>query len=144
MVARPTPPIALSLRRTLSAPPERVFRAWTAPEELQKWWGPGEFTAPHVEIDLRVGGRFRIAMKPPQGDIIYLAGEYREVKPPHRLVFTWQWEGDPTVTLVTIDFLDREGMTELMLTHEKFPDQDQCDRHKEGWSLTLEKLPRAL
>jgi len=144
MVARPNPPFALNLRRMLSATPERVFRAWTVPGELQKWWGPGEFTAPQVEIDLRVGGKYRIAMKPPQGDIVYLGGEYREVEPPHRLVFTWQWEGDPAVTLVTLEILEHEGMTELSVTHERFPDQRQCELHKEGWSATLEKLPRVL
>jgi uncharacterized protein YndB with AHSA1/START domain len=144
MAQRSTPPIALNLRRSYSAPPERVFRAFTDPGELQKWWGPGEFSAPHVEVDLRVGGKFRIAMKPPEGDVFYLGGEYREVDPPKKLVFTWQWEGDPAVTLVTLELLEREGMTDLALTHERFPDQDQCDRHKEGWDATLEKLPIAL
>ena len=144
MVAPATPPITLNLRRTFSAPPERVFRAWTIPAELMKWWGPGQYSAPQVEIDLRVGGRFRIAMKPPQGDIFYLGGQYREVQPPRRLVFTWQWEGDPVETLVTLDFMERGGMTELIVTHERFPNQEQCDRHKEGWSASLEKLPRAL
>ena len=144
MAARPAAPIALNLRRTFSAPPERVFRAWTEPQEMKQWWGPGEYSAPQVEVDLRVGGRFRIAMKPPEGDLFYLGGEYREVVPPKRLVFTWQWEGDPVETLVTLEFLDLGGMTELIVTHERFPDEEQCQRHREGWSATLEKLPRVL
>ena len=144
MAARPAAPIALNLRRTFSAPPERVFRAWTEPQEMKQWWGPGEYSAPQVEVDLRVGGRFRIAMKPPEGELFYLGGEYREVVPPKRLVFTWQWEGDPVETLVTLEFLDLGGMTELIVTHERFPDEEQCQRHREGWNATLEKLPRVL
>lgn len=144
MVARPTPPIALSLRRAFSAPPERVFRAFTDADELRAWFGPGAYTSPQVELDLRVGGRYRIGMKPPEGDVFYLSGEYVEIDPPRRLAFTWQWEGDPAVTLVTIEFMERDGMTELALIHERFPDQEQCERHKEGWGATLEKLPRIL
>jgi uncharacterized protein YndB with AHSA1/START domain len=138
------PTIALTLRRAFSAPPERVFRAWTSAEELRVWFGPGAYSAPHVELDLRVGGRYRIGMQPPEGEIFYLAGEYVEIDPPRKLVFTWQWEGDPAVTLVTLEFLDQEGMTELIVTHERFPTQEQCERHKEGWSATLEKLPGVL
>jgi uncharacterized protein YndB with AHSA1/START domain len=144
MVARAALPIALNLRRTFSAPPERMYRAFTIPSEVQKWWGPGDYTAPAVDIDLRVGGRFRITMKPPQGEVIHLTGVYREVQPPRRLVFTWQWEGDPVETLVTVEFMDRGGMTELVLTHERFPTAELCDQHKQGWGASLEKLPRAL
>lgn len=137
-------PISLNVRRIYSAAPQRVFRAWTVPAEVQKWWGPGGFTSPQVEIDLRVGGRFRIAMQPPEGDLVYLTGEYREVVPPKKLVFTWQWEGSPDVTLVTLEFADQGGMTELSVKHENFPTQDQCERHDQGWNSMLDRLPGAL
>ena len=72
----------LNLRRTFAAPREKVFQAFTEAEIMKKWWGPEEFTCPTAEIDLKVGGKYRIAMKPPEGDVFYVKGTYREIKPP--------------------------------------------------------------
>jgi uncharacterized protein YndB with AHSA1/START domain len=126
------------------APPARVFRAWTDPGEVRQWFGPGDFSTPQVEIDLRVGGRYRFGMKPPEGDIFYLSGEFRVIEPPKRLVYTWTWEGEgqPNEMLVTVDFLERGGSTEVMLKHERFASQEQCTLHEQGWAATLEKLLR--
>jgi uncharacterized protein YndB with AHSA1/START domain len=101
--------LALHLKRVLHAPRSRVFRALTEPNELAKWWGPHGFTSPSIEFDLRVGGSYRIAMQPPEGDLFYLQGEFREVDPPSRLAYTFRWE-DPTPddqeTVVTLSLRD--------------------------------------
>jgi glutathione S-transferase len=137
---------ALEVRRTFAAAPERVFAAWTTPEELKLWAGPGPIECPVTEVDLRVGGRFRINMRDPNGKEYRVVGTYREVDPPRRLVYTWSWETDPLVTdsLVTVDFHDRSGKTEVVLRHEKFPDAERRDRHQVGWTACLEKLAAML
>lgn len=131
----------LRLRRTFPAPPERVFRAWTDPEALKRWSGPGAFTTPLAEVDLRVGGAFRIHMRAPDGTEHRVRGVYREVAPPARLVYTWQWETEVAPeTLVTVEFHDRGGATEVVLTHERFPDEKTRTDHEQGWSACFEKL----
>lgn len=133
----------LRLTRRLAAPRERVFRAWTSPQALQRWWGPAGFSTPSAEIDLRPGGSFRIAMQPPAGPITYLFGTFREVRPPERLVYTWQSDAagmSPGETLVTVDFLDWGEETEVVLTHELFPSTEVRDAHGFGWNGSLDRL----
>ena len=136
----------LHLKRTLAASREKVFRAWTDPEALKRWWGPEGFSTPTVEIDLRVGGKYRIAMRSPHGDTYQLVGTYREVRPPEKLVYTWAWEAEPEQgeTLVTVEFLDRGDSTEVVLTHELFPSEKVRDEHSKGWTGSLDRLPQAL
>ena len=101
--------ITLHLRRTFDAPRERVFRAWTDPIKLREWWGPPGFTCPVAEMNLRAGGEYRLAMKPPDGEEFFVAGIFQEVTPPERLVYTWAWEEDDMgtgETLVTVEFKD--------------------------------------
>jgi uncharacterized protein YndB with AHSA1/START domain len=133
---------ALEVRRTFAAAPARVFAAWTTPEELKLWAGPGRMECPVTEVDLRVGGRFRIHMRSPEGTEFRVVGTYREIDPPRRLVYTWTAETDPTVvdTVVTVEFLDRGGKTEVVLRHEGLPDQGSRDRHEAGWTGCLDKL----
>ena len=80
------------MTRTLPAHCSRVFSALTEPDELATWWGPNGFTAPSVELDVRVGGGYRIAMQPPEGELFHLAGEFLEVVAPARLRYTFRWE----------------------------------------------------
>ena len=142
------PETTLRLTRTFAARRERVFRAWTDPEELMRWFGPSdEYAVPHAEVDLRVGGKYRIELKTPSGRLLAAVGTYREVRPPERLVFTWSWTGtetDPAETLVTVELHDRGGSTELALTHERFPNKAERDGHATGWSGSLERLGRRL
>lgn len=141
------PAIALNLRRTFKAPRERVFRAWTDPEMLAKWWGPETRSCPFAELDPRPGGRWRTCMRDQDGDEAWVQGVYREVDPPARLVFTWAWEdkGVPGhETLVTIDFLDRDGATEMIFTHEGFETEDGRNLHNEGWTSSLVCLEQTL
>lgn len=135
---------ALKLARTYGAPLEKVFRAWTDPEIMKRWFAPSDaFSVPEVEVDARVGGRYRIVMRAPDGEYHRVGGVYREVVRPTRLVFTWAWESTPErESLVTVEFVDRGDMTELTLTHEQFADAEARDKHREGWTGCLERLAR--
>ena len=137
---------ALSLRRTFQASRERVFRAWTTPEEIKRWKGPGDRTTPLVEVDLRVGGAYRVHMRSPDGSEMRLVGVYREVDPPKKLVYTWSWETNPEMgeTLVTVEFLERGRATEVVLKHELFPADEARDQHEQGWHGSLDKLEKIL
>ncbi len=133
----------LRLRRVLAAPRHDVFRAWTDPDELKRWWGPGAFTTPYAEIDLRPGGQYLLVMQPPSGEALRLAGTFRVVEPPELLVYTWRWESgvpDPTESLVTVEFIDLGGRTELILTHAGFPPEGDSTPYLEGWESGLDKL----
>ena len=144
---KPSREATLHLTRTFAAPREKVFRAWTDPEELKKWWGPPGYGTPSAEVDLRVGGKYRLGMrKLPEGPVFYLAGTYREVRPPERLVYTWRWEAEPELgdTLVTVEFHDRGGSTEIVLTHELFPTEKARQEHERGWSGGLDNLAKLL
>ncbi len=141
-----TAPVVHLIRR-FKAPRERVFRAWTDPQRLALWWGPEGRTAPVVELDVRAGGRWRACMRSPEGDEAWVRGEYREVDPPNRLVFTWAWEdadapsgGSEQETLVELDFVDMGDETEIRLTHLGFETAEQCELHNEGWTSSLECL----
>jgi uncharacterized protein YndB with AHSA1/START domain len=131
------------MTRVLRAPRSRVFAAFTEPEELAKWWGPRGFTAPSIEIDLRIGGSYRIAMQPPEGDLFYLTGEFREIDPPARLAYTFRWE-DPTPddreTLVTLSFRDLGESTELVFAQGTFAAERRRALHEQGWSDGLDRL----
>jgi uncharacterized protein YndB with AHSA1/START domain len=99
-------------------------------------------------VDLKVGGRYRLGMKAP-GDnpLLIVGGVYQEILPPEKLVFTWQWESaDPNEpeTLVTVEFHEGAGATEIVLTHELFTDAAQRDKHREGWAGCLDHLERLL
>lgn len=141
------PETTLHLTRTFPAPREKVFRAWTDPAELKKWFGPEGYATPIVEVDLRVGGQYRLGMmKLPGGDVLYVVGTYREVRPPEKLVYTWRWEAAPEAeeTVVSVEFRDRGGSTEVFLTHELFATEKARDDHEKGWSSSLVRLSKAL
>ena len=135
------PNTVLEMRRTIRASREKAFEAWTDPGQLRQWFAV-------AEVDLRVGGRYRLGMKAP-GDnpLLVVGGVYREILPPERLVFTWQWESaDPNEpeTLVTVEFYEEIGGTQIVLTHERFTTIPQRDKHGEGWAGCLDHLQRLL
>jgi uncharacterized protein YndB with AHSA1/START domain len=139
--------LALHLERVLHASRPVVFNACIDPEELAKWWGPAGFTSPSIEIDPRVGGSYRIAMQPPDGELFYLRGEFREVDAPNRLVYTFVWE-DPTPddqeTVVTLSFGDVERDAALVLDHGPFATEERRALHEAGWTDSLERLEASL
>ncbi len=134
----------LIVKRIVQASREKIFRAWTDPEEMKKWWGPEGCTPSSVEIDLRVGGRYRISTcRSEAGEEIFVNGEYCEIVPPERIVFTWNWEPpgmELGETLVTVEFRERGGATEIVLTHERLPDEKTRDLHGMGWNSALDCL----
>jgi uncharacterized protein YndB with AHSA1/START domain len=139
--------LALHMKRVLPAPRERVFRACTEPEELAEWWGPKGFTARSIELDLRVGGSYRIAMQPPDGDFFYLFGEFREVDPPAQLAYTFLYEDpdpDDQETVVTLSFGDLGESTELVFTQRAFATEGRRALHEQGWTDSLDRLQELL
>lgn len=132
----------LEITRTLAAEPERVWRAFTDPVALTAWFWP--HLAAVVEVDLRVGGSFRITATKGPTDDFGVSGEYVSVEPPHRLAFTWRWNGEPQETLVTIGIAATADNTVLTLVHERFADEAARDAHAQGWHDCLDRLPAVL
>ena len=134
-------PPALRLNRHYDATPEAVWRAWTEPEEMKRWWGPGANDVVHLaEVDVRVGGRFRVAFSS-NAEMLEVSGVYREVVPNRKLVFSWAWKSAPErESLVTVTFEPSGGGTDLTLLHEQFFDAGERDGHEEGWSDALAKI----
>jgi uncharacterized protein YndB with AHSA1/START domain len=131
----------LTITRTLPASPDRCFRAWTDPQALKHWFGPGAAEVMLAETDPRVGGRYRLVMRAPGGEEHDVSGEFREVVANRRLVFTWAWRSTPErQSLVTVEFVPDGVATTLTLTHEQFADEAVRDRHHQGWTGSLDKL----
>jgi uncharacterized protein YndB with AHSA1/START domain len=141
----------LILRRLLKAPPELAFNAWTSPEHIQRWMRPEPGTVvSHAIMEVRVGGRFRIQMLKPDGEYFTAAGVFQEVEPPERLVYTWDWEKDGCGTefgevegkpsLVTVEFLKRGDLTEMVLMHARFATPESRDNHAGGWSKIVDSF----
>jgi len=133
---------ALTLRRHYRVGPEKVWRAWTDPQALKLWFGPEEIVlVPIAEIDLRVGGRFRVAMRAADGETHDVSGTYLEVEPNRKLVFTWAWRSTPErESRVTLRIEPDANGCELVLLHEQFFDEAARDAHEHGWSGALVKL----
>jgi len=130
----------IRLQRLFPASPQEVFNAWIDPESLRQWFSPGTISLASVELDVRVGGHFRIVMRDETKDLVH-AGTYREIDPPQRLVFTWQSSGTyDQETLVTVQLHPRGNKTELVLTHERLPDASSAGKHEEGWQDIFRKL----
>jgi uncharacterized protein YndB with AHSA1/START domain len=136
---------SFTFRRTLKAAPEKVFAAWTQPESLSRWFGPGDAKAVCVELDVRVGGRYRVVVHTASGEEHRVGGTYREVVPGRKLVFTWAWESTPErESLVTVEIAPTAGGAQLIFTHERFFDEAARERHQRGWTQSLERLERYL
>ena len=145
--------IKLQLTRVFDAPRELVFKAWTDVNQFKQWFGAAACegsSLQSVKMDARTGGKYRLQVRRADGEFFTTVGVYREVKPPERLVFTWQFEKDgsgeefgevePPEMLVTIEFKARSRQTELILTHEKFASTESRDRHQDGWTRCLSEL----
>jgi uncharacterized protein YndB with AHSA1/START domain len=124
-----------------------VFGAFSDPNELAKWWGPRGFSTPSLELEARVGERYRIEMQPPQGDHFYLTGQLREVDPPARLAFTFVWEDpdpDDVDTVVDLSFRDLSKSTEVSLRQGPFKTEARRRLHRDGWTDSFDKLERLM
>ena len=130
----------LQLRRVVAAPRAAVFRAWTDPDWLRQWFGGG--SALRADLDVRVGGEYRIEMKSNLG-AGRVFGTYLEVEPPERLVYTFCWDALPVripETRVTVEFHERDSATEVVITHERQPSRRVRDFHQWGWTQSLDSL----
>ncbi len=138
------PSNSLQVKRFIKAPPERVFAAWTAPEQIKQWFGPASCQVLDAQIDLRVGGTYRFHVNNEGMGEMTVRGEYREVTEPTKLVFTWQWEDDEewknVKSVVTVKFAAKPGGTEVQITHEGLPSTEHAGRHEHGWNGSLDKL----
>lgn len=147
--AAQTAELGIELQRRFRASPDRVFRAWTQPVALREWWCPAGWVAGEIDIDLRVGGRYRIAMvradNPALG--VSVGGRFLEVRAPDRLVYTWRWEGafaDMPETLVTLELHGSADETLLTLRHDKFTDANLRQQHRSGWLAACDRLERVM
>jgi uncharacterized protein YndB with AHSA1/START domain len=134
----------LTITRVLDAPRSLVFKVWTEPSHLVRWWGPKNFTAPSCEMDLRPGGAWRACIRSPEGTDYRMQGVFREIVEPERLVFTFAWEDDEGEpghqTLVTVTFAEQDGRTRLTFHQATFESVESRDSHHGGWSECFDRL----
>jgi uncharacterized protein YndB with AHSA1/START domain len=135
----------LSVTKVIRAPRATVFEAWTTPSWLERWYGlADDWRTPVAEVDLRVGGRYRLGLQPPGSSVFHEAGEYLEVVADERLVYTVEstaWEGTQTVT---VEFRDHADGTEVVLVESGFPTAALRDEHAGGWPRFVDRLARAV
>ncbi len=148
------------ITRVFDAPRDIVFKAWTEPERLMRWWGPKGFTTPFCQADLRPGGVFLYCMRSPEGHDVWGKGVYLEVVPPERIVYTDTFadeEGNtvepthygmspahPRETLVTVTFTDHEGKTKVTLQHAMPAAVPERSGTQQGWTEMLDRLAEEL
>jgi uncharacterized protein YndB with AHSA1/START domain len=138
------PTLTLSMSRVLAATPEQVFRAFTDPRWHAQWWGPEGARSEVAQMDVRVGGGYRIDMHMPGGAVATMFGRYLEIDPPKLLSYSWQWEGEGVETRVTLEIEPHEDGAELTVTHEGFKDESRVEMHEHGWGGSLDRLERLL
>jgi len=148
------------IERVFDAPREQVWKAWTDPEQIKRWWGPEHFTAPSAENDLRVGGKYLYCMRSPDGQDFWSTGTYREIVPLEKIVATDSFADEngkvvpathygmppemPLEMLVTVTFEDDGGKTKLTVRHAGFPAGDMSEQAEAGWNQSLDKLAETL
>ena len=141
-----TEQLTLAIKRFIKAPRDRVYAAWTDPAQLKQWFGPESVQTHELIADARVGGEFRWDLSNAEGEKMTVRGEYRELQPDKKIVFTWQWDDDEVwekhTSVVTVELSDRDGGTELVLTHEQLPNEKSRDGHMGGWNSALDKLEK--
>jgi len=146
---RPPDADALRLERRFNAPAQALFDAWTTAEALRRWWPAGsDWETPVAEVDVRVGGGMRLVMRSPEGEEFGGCGEYVEITPPERLVFTWTWdghEGHEGTQVIEVEFSEQpDGTTTVVLTNRGLGDEESKRSHKEGWESSFRNLDRVV
>ncbi len=147
--------LILVVRRTIRATPERLFAAWTEPAQLTRWWGPAQVACPAAEVDLRVGGRYRLANQFADGSVWWIGGTFEAITPPHLLVYSWELSagaitpgGAPppaqAVERVTVRFEPNGDATDVVVTHERIVDDAARISHEQGWLGCLDGLAELL
>jgi uncharacterized protein YndB with AHSA1/START domain len=135
--------ITLVVRRTIRATPERLFDAWTRPEQLPQWWGPQGVTCIAAQVDLRVGGRYRIANQFADGRLLWISGEFELIERPRRLAYTWRLEPSAGPAERVIVTLAAHGAgTRVVVTHQRIANAQLRQQHAQGWRGCLRRLAR--
>lgn len=150
----------LTITRIFNAPRERVWQSWTDAEKYSCWCGPTDFTAPYTHIDLRVGGKYLICMRSPEGKDYWSTGFYTEISEPAHLSCTDSFadehgnivpaayygagEDIPQEMQVDVTLEDLGGKTKLILKHCCFPDSEMRTMTATGWRQSLDKLAECL
>lgn len=149
----------LVITRTFNAPRELVWKAWTEPDRMMKWWGPKGFTSPVCKIDLREGGKYLYCMRSPDGKDYWSTGTYREIVPMERIVCTdsfsdpngnvvsaseYGMEGFPMELQVTITLEEKDGKTRMTVHHEGIPEGKMKEQTEAGWNESFDKLAASL
>ena len=137
--------VTLIVRKTIRASAERLFQAWTDPSQLTQWWGPAGVQCIEAQVDLRMGGRYRIANRLPDGNTLWITGEFEVIQPPRKLVYTWRIEPEAKISeRVTVQFESGGDATEVIVTHESIPNETARDMHENGWHGCLDGLAKYL
>lgn len=137
----------LQVKKFIKAKREKVFEAWTKPEMMKKWYAPGEMTVANASSDLRVGGTFQVAMQGIGSEMVnpIVSGKYTKIIPNELLVFTWKWQGHSSPeSIVTVEFKDVNGGTEVTLTHDRLASKESRDKHEHGWKGCLDNLAKRI
>ena len=138
----------LVITREFDAPRSLVYEAWTNKAHALKWSGPRDFPVVETDHDVRPGGKWRGCLKGPEGQKLWQGGEYREVVPNERLVFTFGWDEDKgkpgAETLITIVFTDKGEKTEMVFTQEGLATASSRDGHRGGWNSSFDRLEEFL
>lgn len=134
----------VQVRRVLKATPQDVFEAWTDPRLLQQWLCPDPGVVAEATCDPVIGGRYRLVMVFDHG-AYEVTGEYLEVNPPHRLVFTWLTNRTAgQTTQVTVTIRPDGDLTELTITHERLPSDSYRNAARSAWANVVDRLDRIL
>jgi uncharacterized protein YndB with AHSA1/START domain len=137
------PELTVHLERVLPAPRALVFRMHTEPGRLEEWWGPNGFSASIVDLDVQVGGSYRIVMQPPAGEAFVLVGEFREIEADSRLAYTFRWEppdADDRETVVEVSLGELGPSTALTVDQRGFATEARRALHEQGWRESLDRL----
>ena len=139
---------SLEIKKFINALPARVYDAWTDPARLKQWFGPENVRTRNITAEVRVGGKYRWDVITQDGEDLAAFGEYRELVPGKKIVFTWQWDDDEAwenrTSVVTVELAEHRGGTELRLKHEQLPSEESQNRHNEGWNSLLDRLEHFL
>jgi uncharacterized protein YndB with AHSA1/START domain len=131
--------IKLSLTRSFDADPATVFDAWLQ-KSWGEWVGPAGVNGEVIQLEPRVGGRYRIVMHLPDGGTLTVGGTYKEIARPSKIVMSWKWEHESQDTLITLTFAAEGRGTAMTIHHQGFAAPERRDSHNKGWTGTLEKL----
>jgi uncharacterized protein YndB with AHSA1/START domain len=150
----------LTITRVFDAPRALVWKAWTDPQQLMRWWGPKDYTSPFCKIDLRVGGKYLFCMRSPEGQDYWSTGVFREIVPMERIVLTDSFadeqgnvvpasyygmgEDFPQELEVTVTLEEVGDKTRMTLRHAGMPEGEMREQTRAGWNESFDKLAESL